>query len=77
MFISYCVKYFNYFLLCFGTYVVFFEGVESLRTSMAPRTSSRTVFEVLGLEFKFLALKPTSTRKGPVLGSRTALFFVW
>ena len=35
--------------------------------------------EVLGLasKLKSLALKPTSPRKCPVLGSRTPLFFEW
>ena len=49
--------------------------------SLASRSFSRAHFQVfgLGLEAQVLALasKPTSPRKYPVLGSRTALFFNW
>ena len=57
--------------------------MESSRTSLASRTSSRTHFEVLGLGLGLegqvlglgLASKPQVLENWPVLGSRTALFF--
>ena len=57
------------------------SDVESSRTSLASRTSSRTHFEVLGLGLGYegqvlgLGLEASSPRKLAVLGSRTALFF--
>ena len=59
--------------------IVLLSEVESSRTSLASRTSSRTHFKVLGLglEVKSLALasRPEFLENWPVLGSRTALFF--
>ena len=46
--------------------------MESSRTFLASRTSSRTHFEVLGLGF---GLEASSPRKLAFLGSRTALLF--
>ena len=60
----------------------YLSEVESSRTSLASRTSSRTHFEVLGLglEGQVLGLgleasRPQVLENWPVLGSRTALFF--
>ena len=41
------------------------------------RTSTKTHFEVLGLEVQILGSKPQILENCPVLGSRTALFFEW